>query len=86
MKIEVKIRDKEEHIWSLPVPIEEFITDPFNIQFEWEDGSQLPYKDFIFFGADYEYCLFINNMIMNDYIKHINNLKEKAWKYDDLCD
>ena len=85
MKIEIKIRNKEDHVWSLPVPIDDFIINPYDIQFEWEDGSTLPYKDFIFFGDEYEYCEFIDNMIMNEYINYIKNLNEKAWKYDDLC-
>ena len=46
---------KEEKVWSLPVKIDEFILAPYDVEFEWEDGSTLPYKDFIFFGGDYYY-------------------------------
>ena len=66
MKIEVKIISKENYKendgigWSLPVSIDEFITNPNEIEFEWEDGSTLPYDDFIFFGGDYYYSIFIN--------------------------
>ena len=60
MKIEVKIMNKEDCIWSLPVAIHEFIVKPNEIEFEWEDGSTLPYNDFIFFGSEYYYAIFIN--------------------------
>lgn len=70
MKIEVKIMSKEEDsVWSLPVAIDDFITDPNYIEFEWEDGSTLPYNDFIFFGREYYYGIFING-------KNINELEE----------
>lgn len=65
MKIQVKIKPKEEYNeenldWSEPVDIDEFILDPYEVEFEWEDGSQLPYKDFLFFGNEYYYKIFIN--------------------------
>lgn len=85
MKIEIKIRDKETKIWSLPVPIDDFIVRPGDIEFEWEDGSTLPYNDFLYFGGDYEYCEFIDGMILSDYVKHIKNLEEYKNMYDDLC-
>lgn len=70
MKIEVKIMSKEEDsVWSLPVVIDDFITDPNYIEFEWEDGSTLSYNDFIFFGREYYYGIFING-------KNINELEE----------
>lgn len=70
VKIEVKIMSKEDKIWSLPVNIEEFINDPYRIEFEWEDGSSLPYGDFLFFGGEYYYGVFINGehvKIKSDY-------------------
>lgn len=66
MKIEAKIISKENYKendgigWSLPVLIDEFIKNPNEIEFEWEDGSTLPYDDFIFYGGDYYYGIFIN--------------------------
>ena len=66
MKIEVKIilkdhyKENEDIGWSLPVEIDEFIIHPNDIEFEWEDGSTLPYNDFIYFGGDYYYRIFIN--------------------------
>ena len=74
MKIEVKIISKEkDSIWSLPVPIDEFITGPNEIEFEWEDGSTLPYNDFLFFGGEYYYGIFING-------KNVNKLKDSDIK------
>lgn len=74
MKIEVKIISKEkDSIWSLPVAIDEFITDPNEIEFEWEDGSALPYNDFLFFGGEYYYGIFING-------KNVNELKDSDIK------
>jgi len=61
MKLEVKIMEKEDKVWSLPVSIDDFILDPYEIEFEWEDGSTLPYKDFIFFGNEYFYAIFNND-------------------------
>lgn len=74
MKIEVKIISKEkDSIWSLPVLIDEFITGPNEIEFEWEDGSILPYNDFLFFGGKYYYGIFING-------KNVNELKDSDIK------
>lgn len=66
MKIEVVIKPKEEFDtenlgWSEPVPIEEFILDPYNIEFRWGDEYSLPYKDFIFFGGEYWYKILVND-------------------------
>jgi len=72
MKIEVKIMNKEIGNWSLPVSIDDFIVDSDDIEFEWEDGSTLPYKDFLFYGGDYYYSIFING-------KSINELEVKEW-------
>lgn len=71
MKIEVKIMPKEDFDgdnlgWSLPVEIDEFILNPNYIEFEWEDGSRLSYNDFIFFGDEYYYGIFINGRNIND--------------------
>ena len=60
MKIEVKIYDKETKTYSKPVDIEEFIVRPNEIQFEWENGNTLPYKDFMFYAEDFCYSIFIN--------------------------
>lgn len=71
MKIEVKIMPREDFNgdnlgWSLPVEIDEFILNPNYIEFKWEDGSTLPYNDFIFFGDEYYYGIFINGRNIND--------------------
>ena len=60
MKIEVKIFDKEIKEYSKPIDIEEFIVRPNEIEFEWENGTTLPYNDFIFYGEDYCYSIFVN--------------------------
>lgn len=78
MKIEVKIMPKEEFNednlgWSLPVEIDEFITNPHDIQFEWEDGSICPFNDFLFYGGEYYYGIFING-------KNVNELKDSDIK------
>lgn len=71
MKIEVKIMPREDFNgdnlgWSLPVEIDEFILNPNYIEFKWEDGSILPYNDFIFFGDEYYYGIFVNGRNIND--------------------
>lgn len=71
MKIEVKIMPREDFNgdnlgWSLPVEIDEFILNPNDIEFEWKDGSTLPYNDFIFFGDEYYYGIFINGRNINE--------------------
>lgn len=60
MKIEIKIYDKRNKTYSKPVSIEDFILYPNEIEFEWENGDSLPYNDFIFFGEDYCYSIFVN--------------------------
>lgn len=74
MKIEVKIMPKEDFNednlgWSEPVEIDEFILNPHDIEFKWEEGSTLPYNDFIFYGNEYYYGIFING-------KNVNELKD----------
>lgn len=69
MKIEVKIMNKmEDSVWSLPVSIDEFIINPNEIEFEWEDGSTLPYDDFLFYGGEYYYGIFINGKNINEVV------------------
>ena len=56
-KIEVKIKDKETGYISKPVDIEEFILDPYGIDFvfkEDEGKSILPYKDFQYNISDFQ--------------------------------
>lgn len=60
MEIEVKIYDKEIKEYSKSIDIEEFILRPNEIEFEWENGTTLPYNDFIFYGEDYCYSIFVN--------------------------
>ncbi len=72
MKIEVKIVPKEnsnEFVqgWSKGIKIDEFILNPSDIEFEWDDGSTLPYNDFIFFGEDYYYGIFVDGVNINEY-------------------
>lgn len=73
MKIEVKIMDKEYGIYSLPVDIEEFIVNPYDIEFQFPDEDMeyttLPYNDFLFYSGDYYYSIFVNG-------KNINELKD----------
>ena len=59
-KIEVRIKDKENGLESKPVDIEEFILDPYRIEFVFSDGSTLPYTDFQFYSDDYEIIITVN--------------------------
>lgn len=75
MNITVKIlpKDDEENLgYSLPVDIEDFITNPSDIEFRWEEGSTLPYNDFIFFGNEYYYSIFIDDVNINKYQNKLN--------------
>lgn len=93
MNIQVKIIEKEKYNeeldigWSLPVDIDDFILHPNEIEFEWENGDTLPYNDFIFFGEEYYYRIYIDNIPVSrwekcfggvfeivDYIKEIDNI------------
>lgn len=85
MKIEVKIIEKEKYNeeldigWSLPVDIEEFILHPNEIEFEWENGDSLPYNDFIFFGEEYYYRIYINGhpeSYFDDWFKGMDMIKK----------
>ena len=78
MKIEVKILPKEEFnednlSWSEGVPIDDFILNPHDVEFYWEEeGLTLPYNDFIFFGNEYYYDIFINGICMDEFEKKMN--------------
>ena len=90
MKIEVRVMPvggfNESCVgWSEPVPIEEFITDPHNVQFEWGEECVLPYNDFIFYGSDYCYGIFINDEHINVFKKHIASMQEIVRQYEELC-
>ena len=72
MKIEVGIKPKEEFNeenldWSLPVEIDEFILNPEDVEFRWEDGSSLPYNDFRFYGAEYYYRIYVDGVPESEY-------------------
>ena len=89
MKIQVKIMPKEEYNeynlgWSKPVDIDEFILNQSDIEFEWEDDSRLPYDDFIFFGNEYYYRILINDKLCSEFDKYLEELEEKACKYNKL--
>lgn len=89
MEIQVVIKPKDEFNtenlgWSEPVPIEEFITDPYNVQFEWGEESVLPYNDFIFYGGEYWYRILIDGKTPDDLRRYLDEIEEKARKYDEL--
>ena len=48
------IVEKRTRSKSKMVPIEDVIFYQNSIEFEFEDGSTLPYDDFLFFQEDYE--------------------------------
>lgn len=91
MKIEVKIIEKENYNeenlgWSEGVPIDDFILHPNDIKFSWNDGEfTLSYKDFIFFGNEYYYRIFINGRPEKEYEEYLKELKEYKSMYEDLC-
>lgn len=85
MKIEVRIIDKIDYDeknsdgWSLPIEIDDFILHPNEVEFEWKNGDTLPYNDFIFYGADYYYRIYINGRPVREwgqYFKGIDFMKE----------
>lgn len=92
MKIEIKIIPKENYSeenlgWSKGVAIDDFILNPNDIEFEFEDGSTLPYNDFIFFGNEYYYRIFINGRPEKewgqyfqgiDFIQEIDNVSRET--------
>lgn len=65
-KIEVRIKDKEDGLESKPVDIEEFILDPYHIEFVFSDDSTLPYTDFQFYSDEYEIIITVNEKEMLD--------------------
>ena len=90
MKIEVKIIPKENYNeenlgWSKGVDITEFIINPWDVQFEWENGETLPYNDFIFFGNEYCYRIYINGRPEKEYDEYLKELKEYKSMYEGLC-
>ena len=65
-KIEVRIKDKEDGLESKPVDIEEFILDPYHIEFVFSDDSTLPYTDFQFYSDEYEIIITVNEKELLD--------------------
>ncbi len=58
-KVFIRLKDKETEKESKEVTIEELIYNQNEIEFEFgnyedDDYSSLPYKDFLFFQEDYE--------------------------------
>ena len=70
-KVGVRLRDKRNNCESIEVPIEDFIYQPYEIEFrfpgyvdEYDDEpfeASLPYKDFLFFQDEYEVIVKIHN-------------------------
>lgn len=50
----IRLRDNELGVDSNDVPIEDVIYNQHDIEFEFPDGSTLPYKDFLFSQDDYD--------------------------------
>ena len=89
MKIEVKIIPKENYNeenlgWSKGVDINEFIINPSDVQFEWENGDTLPYNDFVFFGNEYCYRIYINGRPEKEWEKWFQAIKFIEEIGDDL--
>lgn len=53
-KVFIRIKDKEAGYESSEVTIEDLIFNQHDIYFEFPNGGQVPYKDFLFFQEDYE--------------------------------
>jgi len=54
-KVFIRIKDKETGCESNEVTIEDLIYGQHDIEFGFpEDGSSLPYKDFLFYQEDYD--------------------------------
>jgi hypothetical protein len=51
--IKMCIIDKETGISSNMVSLRDIIFNQHDIEFEFSDGSTLPYKDFLFYQEDY---------------------------------
>lgn len=65
-KIEVRIKDKEDGLESKPVDIEEFILNPYHIEFVFSDDSTLPYTDFQFYSDEYEIIITVHEKELLD--------------------
>lgn len=50
----------------------------------WKKKSALPYNDFIFFGGEYWYRILIDGKTPDDLRRYLDEIEEKAWKYDEL--
>lgn len=53
-KVFIRIKDKKAGYESSEVTIEDLIFNQHDIYFEFPNGGQVPYKDFLFFQEDYE--------------------------------
>lgn len=62
-RVWVRLKDKKSGSESKEVNVEQFIFDPYEIEFEFDERNNpneeleyttLPYKDFLFFKDDYD--------------------------------
>ena len=73
MKVGVRLKDKRNDCESLEIDIEEFIFNPYDIEFrfpgytdEYSDEpfeATCPYKDFLFFRDDYDVIIKIHDKV-----------------------
>lgn len=56
-EINMYLVDKETGEKTNKVPIEKVIYNQFDIEFEFENGDTLPYKDFLMYLDDYDVVL-----------------------------
>lgn len=57
--IKVQIEDKETRLLSEEIDVMDFINGK-DINFDFPDETQLPYKDFLFYRNDYEVYINLN--------------------------
>lgn len=57
--VTIRLKDKETKKQSNEIQIDEVIYNQNEIEFEFEDGTTLPYKDFLFYQSDYEVIIHV---------------------------
>lgn len=66
MKVYIIIKDAKTGQKSKPVIIDEIIFSQDEVEFEFNDGTTLPYNDFLFFQEEYQVIIKVKEVNKSD--------------------
>ena len=66
MKVYIIIKDAKTGQKSKPVIIDEIIFSQDEVEFEFNDGTTIPYNDFLFFQEEYQVIIKVKEVNKSD--------------------